>query len=104
MENQYKEFKEKFLSLVHNSEKILISSHISPDDDSISSVLNIYRIIKTLESLKKTVPDRTIVLARELTKIFEETIYGTAEEVMNDLETYPEKVRGAFVVIVGRKK
>ncbi len=59
-----------------------------------------HRILKTLESLKKLMPNRQIMLARELTKHFEETIKGTPEEVINVLEQNPEKVRGEFVGII----
>lgn len=45
MEANYTEFKEKFWALVSESNNILITSHISPDDDSISSVLSMYEII-----------------------------------------------------------
>lgn len=60
-----------------------------------------HRIIKTLESLVKYLPeDRKVVIARELTKIFEETISGSATEVLNYFKSNPDKVRGEFVVIV----
>lgn len=36
------EFKESFDSLILNSESIVITSHFSPDDDSIASVLSVY--------------------------------------------------------------
>lgn len=60
-----------------------------------------HRILKTLESLAKILPkDRKVVLGRELTKVFEETIEGTAKEVLIYLQENPEKVRGEFVVII----
>jgi bifunctional oligoribonuclease and PAP phosphatase NrnA len=40
-----KQFSVEFFKLVAQSEKILITSHISPDDDSIASVLSIAEII-----------------------------------------------------------
>ncbi len=60
-----------------------------------------HRIMKTLESLVKYLPeDRKVVIARELTKVFEETISGSATEVLNYFKINPDKVRGEFVVIV----
>jgi 16S rRNA (cytidine1402-2'-O)-methyltransferase len=59
-----------------------------------------HRIIKTLESLIRYIPDRRIMIARELTKIYEETLIGKPEEVLEILNKKPEKIRGEFVVIV----
>jgi phosphoesterase RecJ-like protein len=41
-----KEFTDEFFKLVEASENIVITSHMSPDGDSISCVLSMYRIIK----------------------------------------------------------
>ena len=61
-----------------------------------------HRIMKTLESLKANLSVyRYIVIARELTKIYEEIISGTPQEVLTFFENHPEKVRGEFVVVIG---
>ena len=39
-------------------------------------------------------------MARELTKLHEEVVSGTPEEVLTYFESSPEKQRGEFVVIV----
>lgn len=62
-----------------------------------------HRIIKTLESLKIFTPERKVILARELTKMFEETLRGTPQDLLHILENTPEKTRGEFVVIVSPK-
>lgn len=62
-----------------------------------------HRILKTLESLKSHCPEKKIIIARELTKIFEEFVSGTAEEVGAYFEKNKEKVKGEFVVIVEGK-
>ncbi len=60
-----------------------------------------HRIMKTLESLVKHLPEsKKVVIARELTKVFEETISGSATEVLEYFKTNPDKVRGEFVVII----
>jgi 16S rRNA (cytidine1402-2'-O)-methyltransferase len=60
-----------------------------------------HRIIKTLESLIEHVGDtKKVTVCRELTKIFEELVAGTAIEVKAYFDTHEEKVRGEFVVIV----
>lgn len=60
-----------------------------------------HRILKTLESLKKHLSSaRSVVIARELTKIYEEMVSGTAEELLIYFEKNKDKVRGEFVVMV----
>ena len=61
-----------------------------------------HRIEKTLESLVSHLDeDRKVVVARELTKMFEEVVSGNAKEVLNYFKENKDKVRGEFVVIVG---
>lgn len=62
-----------------------------------------HRILKTLESLKKYVENRKVVIARELTKIYEEVVSGTADEVKKYFDKNKDKVRGEFVVMVSEK-
>lgn len=59
-----------------------------------------HRIEKTLESLKAHIPERKIIIARELTKLFEEMVSGTPEEVIAYFQTHPDKIRGEFVVLI----
>ncbi len=60
-----------------------------------------HRILKSLESLKKHLPlGRRVGLYRELTKVYEEAIVGTPEEVLAVLGSDTHKQRGEFVVIV----
>ena len=59
-----------------------------------------HRIIKTLESLVKFAPEKTIIIARELTKIYEQFVSGKAEELLFYFENHKDKVRVEFVVIV----
>lgn len=65
---------------------------------------SVHRIEKTLESLVHYVPDRRVVIARELTKLHEEVVRGTAQEVKSYFETNKDHVRGEFVVIVSGAK
>lgn len=60
-----------------------------------------HRIMKTLDSLKEI--GRKVVIARELTKIYEQVVLGSAEEVYEYFKQNEDKVRGEFVVIVEKK-
>ncbi len=57
-----------------------------------------YRIKKTLELLAKEFPEKNIVLARELTKKFEEFVRGTAKEVFE--KTKERNIKGEIVLVV----
>lgn len=61
-----------------------------------------HRIMKTLESLKKYLGEdnRTITIARELTKMHEEVVQGSPEEVLTYFIEHPDHVRGEFVVLI----
>lgn len=59
-----------------------------------------HRILKTLESLQKFSPGKKIIIARELTKVFEQTIFGLPIDVLKYFKDNPTKIRGEFVVIV----
>ncbi len=60
-----------------------------------------HRIMKTLESLKDNpTVNRKVVVARELTKMFEEVVTGSPEEVLQYFIDHPDHVRGEFVVMV----
>lgn len=59
-----------------------------------------HRIQKLLEECKAALPTRTITIAKELTKIHERVLTGTAEELLGCFEEDPELIRGEFVVIV----
>lgn len=63
-----------------------------------------HRIMKTLEALAKHLaPERRVGLFRELTKMHEQSVIGSAAEVLAYYYSNPDKQRGEFVVIVEGK-
>ena len=60
-----------------------------------------YRIEKLLGELNEVFPDREIVLARELTKKFEEYLRGKPAELLDVAKK--RSLKGEFVVMVGPK-
>jgi len=57
-----------------------------------------YRLIQILKNLNEVFGERRIVVARELTKKFEEIIRGKITEVLNYFER--KKVKGEMVIVV----
>ena len=63
-----------------------------------------HRICKALEAMVKTIPDTTVYLARELTKLHETLHIGTPAELLAELTTTPVKQKGEFVVILDSRR
>ena len=59
-----------------------------------------HRILKTLASLDEYAPLHRVMIARELTKQFEQFKDGSAKELLEYFTNNPEKQKGEFVVIV----
>jgi 16S rRNA (cytidine1402-2'-O)-methyltransferase len=59
-----------------------------------------YRIEKLLAELKDIYPERHIVLARELTKKFEEFLRGTPAQLLEQLQK--RSIKGEFVVLIAQ--
>jgi 16S rRNA (cytidine1402-2'-O)-methyltransferase len=59
------------------------------------------RIVETLEDVEAVFGSRPVVVARELTKIYEEFLRGTASEVRAQLAARPS-VKGEITLLIGR--
>ncbi len=62
---------------------------------------SVHRINKLLSELEQELPDRQIVVGRELTKQFESIYRGTAIEIKKKLAQ--DKCKGEFVIVVDKK-
>ncbi|MEN9552365.1 MAG: uroporphyrin-III C/tetrapyrrole (Corrin/Porphyrin) methyltransferase, rRNA [Candidatus Parcubacteria bacterium] len=79
--------------------KITLNEHVSAFYESV------HRIEKTLDSLKEKLEEgRTVVVCKELSKMHEEVVRGTAAYVAEYFALHKDKVRGEFVVIVEGKR
>lgn len=59
-----------------------------------------HKILSTLEDIKQITKNRQIVLARELTKIHEEYIQGTADELLEKIK----EPKGEYVIIIQKNE
>lgn len=57
-----------------------------------------HRLEETLRDIREVLGERQIVVARELTKIYEELIRGSVSEVLKSVSS--EKVRGEIVILI----
>jgi 16S rRNA (cytidine1402-2'-O)-methyltransferase len=58
-----------------------------------------FRVVAVLESLAEIAPEASVIVCRELTKKFEETLRGAAREVLEVLRTRKE-LKGEFVIVI----
>lgn len=58
------------------------------------------RVLESLEIVVKTLGNRKLCAAREITKIHEDIVTNEAPKVLEFFEKNPEKLRGEFVIIV----
>ncbi len=56
-----------------------------------------YRVQKSLALIAESLPERSITLTRELTKVHEEVLRGTASEVLAALG---DRARGEFTLVI----
>ena len=59
-----------------------------------------HKLKNTMADLQKILEDRRIVLARELTKIHEEFIRGTAADIVEKID----ELKGEFVIVIEKNK
>lgn len=59
-----------------------------------------HRLIKNLELLISLNRNKKIIVGRELTKLFEEIVRGSAEEILEYFKKQPEKIKGEFTIII----
>lgn len=62
-----------------------------------------HRILETLAAVEEAMGDRPVVAARELTKIHEEYLRGTAAEIRAALEAR-ESIKGEFTLLIGKRE
>lgn len=59
-----------------------------------------HRVLKNLDLLETCAPEKHIIIGRELTKMFEEILRGSVEDIREYFTANLGKVKGEFVVIV----
>lgn len=89
--------------LPHKKGKQTVLKRLALEERTLVIYESPHRLIKTLEELKEHMgTERRISVSRELTKIHEETVTGSIDEV---LEHFNKKdVKGEIVIIIDAKK
>lgn len=71
---------------------------LSEEKRTIVVYESVYRIEKLINELNEFMPDRLIVVCREITKKFEEVWRGYPHEILNTLNE--KNIKGEFVVVI----
>ena len=63
-----------------------------------------HRLVKALEQIIEFISaDRLVMVGREISKMHEQMVRGTATEVLAYFTTHPDKVRGEIVIVIAGK-
>lgn len=89
--------------LPHKKGRETLFKEISEMKRTVAFYESPHRIMKTLDSLKKYVGERRVVVAREISKIYEQIVSGTPSEVEKYFLDNQDKIRGEFVVLVSER-
>lgn len=91
--------------LPHKKGRETIFRAIAESDHVSVFYESVHRMEKTLASLVQVLEEnRIIAVARELTKMHEEMIRGSAQQVREYFSNHKDRLRGEFVIIVSGRK
>jgi 16S rRNA (cytidine1402-2'-O)-methyltransferase len=63
-----------------------------------------HRLVKALEQIIEFIsPERPVMVGREISKMHEQMVRGTATEVLAYFAAHPDKVRGEIVIVIAGK-
>ncbi len=85
----------------HKNKRNKYFDEVAATEETVVVLESVHRIKKTLQDLNRVMPDRPMMVARELTKMFETVYRGTASEI--DSQISDSETRGEFVIIIAAK-
>ena len=82
------------------NERLKVLADIDDRAETVALYESPHRILEALEDIAKVLGDRPLSVSREITKMHEETIRGTAAQIAGALAAKPS-IKGEFVIIIG---
>ncbi|MHA8094144.1 16S rRNA (cytidine(1402)-2'-O)-methyltransferase [Aquirufa lenticrescens] len=77
---------------------------LAEEDRTIVLYESPHRLVKALEQIMEFISaDRLVMVGRELSKMHEQMVRGTATEVLAYFTAHPDKVRGEIVIVIAGK-
>ncbi len=88
--------------LPHKKGRLTALKQIAASEEVIVLYESTHRILKLLGELETHIGERTVGIAKEITKMHEKWMRGTPAELANEFKKNPQLVRGEFVVVINR--
>lgn len=85
----------------HKNKRNKFFEEVAATEEVVVFFESVHRIEKALADIDRAFPERELMIARELTKIFETIYRGTAADILKQLTA--AETRGEFVIVVNRK-
>lgn len=87
--------------LPHKKGRQTLFSRIAATEETVVLYESPHRLMKTLASLVTAIPDRALAVCRELTKMHESVVPGTAGQVLSHFKHHEDEIRGEIVIVIG---
>jgi 16S rRNA (cytidine1402-2'-O)-methyltransferase len=85
------------------NERLKALADIDERTETVAVYESPYRILEALEDIEKVLGARPLSVSREITKLHEETLRGTAASIAATLAAKPS-IKGEFVIIIGAQE
>lgn len=83
----------------HKKGRQTFFTRVSESDVPVIYYDSVHRVVKNLHLLQEIAPQIQIILGRELTKMHEEMVRGSIDDVIEYFENNTDKIKGEFVII-----
>ena len=80
-----------------------VLAEIDARSETVAVYESPYRILEALEDITKVLGDRPVSVSREISKLHEETLRGSAESISATLAARPA-IKGEFVIVIGAQE
>lgn len=82
------------------NDRLRVLAEVATRSETVVLYESPYRIVEALADIAEELGERAISVSRELTKLHEESLRGTAAQIAAILEAKPS-IKGEFVIVVG---
>lgn len=95
---------DRFMFMGFLPSKVNAKSSVFAEVQAIKTTLVFFeasnRLLETLEVIEDYFANRKVAIVREITKIYEEVVKGSAVQVAQYFNNHPDKLRGEIVLII----
>jgi 16S rRNA (cytidine1402-2'-O)-methyltransferase len=85
------------------NERLKLLADIDLRSETIVVYESPHRILDALEDIETVLGERSLSVSREITKLHEETLRGTAANIVTTLKAKPT-IKGEFVIVIGAQE